>query len=126
MVTGLLHDGKKVAFDPTVKSQFALTHAISLFDDTDSKKIFATTLDKTWEHHLRDNVVFDMYDANNRLKQDVLSCNGLSDVGNIYLDTSLKLIKYASDFVDFNREEQPKVKRLATLNKKLICPNDRK
>lgn len=126
MVTGLLHDGKKVAFDSTVKAQFASMHAISLFNDTDSKKIFTTTLDKTWKHHLKDNAVFDMYDVNNKLKQEVLSCDSLVDVDNIYVESSDKFIKYYSDFVDFNREEQPKIKRLAALNNELIWHNDRK
>lgn len=125
MVTGLLHDGKKVVFDPTIEAQVASLASISLFND-DSKNIFATTLDGKLKHHLRYNIVFDKYDANNKLKQEILACDNLVDVGNIYLDSSIKFIKYFPDFVDFNKEEQPKVKKLAALNKELIWRGDGK
>lgn len=125
MVAGLLHDGKKVAFDPTVEVLFASNATISLFSD-DCKDRFATTLDGKLNHHLRNNIVFDKYDANSKLKREILACDNLVDVGNVYLDSSVKFIKYFSDFVDFNKEEQPKVKRLAALNKELLWRGDGK
>lgn len=128
IVVGVSQNGKKAVFDPTVDMDVVAGESISLFTD-DSKDCVCKSLDGKWYHHLREHFGYDSYDANNLLKDELFLLDSFNDcdaVIKIYDESYIKTNDCYKDFVDFNKEEQPKIKKLSMLNKKLIFHENKK
>ena len=127
MVTSCVHDGVKIAFDPTVEISSGVL-GLGLFKFASSKynKDIVTNYFSKADYLISNNENF-AEENMNKLKE-IGTFPNIDEIDkfdgkyftDLYIDVYCRFLRSLDDFNDFHCDEKPKIKRLANLNERVI------
>lgn len=119
LVTGILHNDKKLIVDPTMRLNFLGAEGIYLFNDAFKKEKTAVSLS---DKEIRLASCWDIDNNDNmKMRREFMKYDSLTDEEEIlsyYNFVQGNLARHIVDFGMFHMDERPKILQLAKLNEK--------